>query len=191
MKLIKLFIIVAGLTLTANAANAQQKIGNVNTDDIFANLSDVKAVGATIEGLTKTKQTEIEKMITEYQTKLKAAQDKEGTLTEANKEAVTKDLVAAHTELQGLAKKIEEARGMAAKELSAKQNELFAPIQQKVKDAISAVAKERNLNYIFDTSGQDANNLIYTDGSEDITAQVKTKLGASATTTKSAPKSKK
>ncbi|MFP3835002.1 OmpH family outer membrane protein [Chryseobacterium sp. SIMBA_028] len=190
MKLIKLFFIAAGLTLTANAANAQQKIGNVNTDDIFANLSDVKTVGATIEGLTKAKQTEIEKMITEYQTKLKAAQDKEGTITEANKEAVTKELMAAHTELQGLAKKIEESRALAAKELSAKQNELFAPIQQKVKDAISAVAKERNLNYIFDTSSQDSNNLIYTDGSEDITAQVKTKLGASATT-KAAPKSKK
>jgi outer membrane protein len=32
MKLIKLFFIAAGLTLTANTVNAQQKIGSVNTE---------------------------------------------------------------------------------------------------------------------------------------------------------------
>ncbi|UKB83148.1 OmpH family outer membrane protein [Chryseobacterium sp. MEBOG06] len=186
MKLIKVLFIVAGLTLTANAANAQQKIGNVNSDEIFANLSEVKTVSTTIDNLTKTKQAEIEKLISEYQTKLKAAQDKEKTLSEANKEAVTKELIAAQTDLQNLGKRIEELRAQAAKDISAKQSELFTPLQQKVKAAISAVAKERNLNYVFDTSLQDGNNLVYTDGSEDITAQVKTKLGASATASKPA-----
>ena len=190
MKLMKSFLVVAGLTLTANAANAQQKIGNVNSDEVFEGLSEIKTIGATIESLTKTKQSEIEKLINEYQTKLKAAQDKEQTLTEANKEAVTKELMAAHTELQGLAKKIEDARAQAAKDISAKQNELLSPLQRKVREAISAVAKERNLNYVFDTAGQDS-NLVYSDGSEDITAQVKTKLGASATASKPAGKAKK
>ena len=191
MKLIKVLFIAAGLTLTANAANAQQKIGHVNSDDIFANMSEVKTVSATIDNLTKTKQAEIEKLIGDYQTKLKAAQDKEKTMSEANKEAVTKELIAAQTELQGLGKKIEDARGQAAKEVSAKQSELFTPLQQKIQNAISAVAKERSLNYVFDTSSaQGANNLVYTDGSEDITAAVKTKLGATTTTAKPAGKSK-
>ncbi|PIF47253.1 outer membrane protein [Chryseobacterium sp. 52] len=191
MNLIKVFFMAAGLTLTANAAHAQQKIGHVNSDDIFASMSEVKTVTATIDNLTKTKQTEIEKLIGEYQTKLKAAQDKEKTLSEANKEAVTKELIAAQTELQTLGKKIEDARGQAAKEISAKQTELFTPLQQKVQNTISAVAKERSLSYVFDTSlGQGANNLVYTDGSEDITSAVKTKLGAAATTAKPAGKSK-
>lgn len=190
MKLIKGLFIAAGLTLTAHAANAQQKIGSVNSDDIFANLSEVKTVSATIDNLTKARQTEIEKLISDYQTKLKTAQDKEKTLSEANKEAVTKELIAAQTELQALGKKIEDTRTQAAKDISAKQNELFSPLQQKVKAAISAVAKERNLNYVFDVSSPDSNNLIYTDGSEDITAQVKTKLGASATAAKPAASKK-
>ncbi len=185
MKLIKLFFIAAGLTLSANAANAQQKIGNVNSDDIFDSLSEVKTANTTIDNLTKAKQTEIEKLISEYQTKLKAAQDKEKTLSQANKEAVTKELVAAQTELQTLGKKIEDARTQAAKDIGAKQNELYSPLQQKVKAAISAVAKERSLSYVFDTSAQEGNNLVYTDGSEDITSQVKAKLGASATPSKS------
>lgn len=188
MKLIKGFFIAAGLMLTANAANAQQKIGSVDTNDVFESLNEVKTANTTIETLSKTKQAEIEKLISQYQTKLKAAQDKEKTLSEANKETVTKELMAAQTELETLGKKIEETRAQAAKDIAAKQNELVNPIQQKVKTAIFAVAKERNLSYVFDVAAQGANNLIYTDGSEDITSIVKTKLGASATPAKPAAK---
>ncbi|MBV8328533.1 OmpH family outer membrane protein [Chryseobacterium sp.] len=180
MKLIKSLFIAMGLILTANAVSAQQKIGSVNTDDILGSLSEVKTMTTTIDNLTKAKQADIEKLISEYQTKLKAAQDKEKTLSEANRETVSKELVAAQTELQGLGKKIEDARAAANKEIADKQNELFVPLQQKVKAAISAVAKERSLNFVFDVSSPDNNNLIYTDGTEDITTFVKTKLGASA-----------
>ncbi|WP_433632475.1 OmpH family outer membrane protein [Chryseobacterium cucumeris] len=190
MNLIKVLFITLGLTLTANAANAQQKVGSVNTEDIFASLSEVTTIGTTIDNLTKSKQAEIEKMIGDYQTKLQAAQAKEKTLSEANKEAVTKELMAAQTELQTLGKKIEDSRAQAAKDISAKQSELYTPLQQKVKSVISAVAKERGLNFIFDTSFHESNNLVYTDGSEDITALVKTKLGATATPAKPAGKSK-
>ncbi|WP_419488121.1 OmpH family outer membrane protein [Chryseobacterium bernardetii] len=179
MKLIKLFFIAAGLTLTANTVNAQQKIGSVNTADIFENMAEVKSAGEAVDNLTKSKQTEIDKVISEYQTKLTAAQEKEKTLTTANKDAVTKELVAAQTELDNLGKKIEDARAQAAKEISNKQNELFTPIQQKVKDAIYAVSKEKGLNYVFDISAR-GSNLIYTEGGEDITEVVKAKLGATA-----------
>ncbi len=178
MKLIKLFFIAAGLTLTANAVNAQQKIGNINTDEVFNNLPDVKMAGETIDNLTKVKKTEIDKAIAEYQTKLKTAQDKEKTLTEANKATLTKELEAAQTELDNLAKKIEDGRAQAAKEISAKQSELYNPLQQKVRDAISAVAKEKGLNYVFDVATR-GSNLVYAEGGEDITDLVKAKLGAS------------
>lgn len=92
--------------------------------------------------------------------------------------------MAAQTELQTLGKKIEDTRAQAAKDIGAKQTELYTPLQQKVKAAIAAVAKERSLSYVFDTSAQEGNNLVYSDGSEDITAQVKTKLGASAAPSK-------
>lgn len=190
MKLIKLFFIAAGLTLTANAVNAQQKIGNINTDEVFSNLPDVKMASETVDNLTKVKKAEIDKIIAEYQTKLKTAQDKEKTLTEANKATLTKELEAAQTELDNLAKKIEDARAQAAKEISAKQGELYNPLQQKVKDAIAVVAKEKGLNYVFDVAAR-GSNLVYTEGGEDITDLVKVKLGASATAPKPAGKAKK
>jgi outer membrane protein len=179
MKIIRLFFIAAGLMLTANTVNAQQKIGSVDTNDVFESLAEVKTASTTIETMSKTKQGEIEKLISQYQTKLKAAQDKEKTLSEANKETVTKELMAAQTELEALGKKIEETRTKAAQDIAAKQNELVAPLQQKVKDAITAVAKEKSLSFVFDVATQ-GSNLVYTDGSEDITAAVKAKVGASA-----------
>lgn len=181
-KLMMTFAAAAGLFLTSNLANAQQKIGHVNSDEIFAALPEAKTAEASLDAFTKTKQGEIEKMITSYQTKLKAAQDKEKTISEANKESVIKELTAAQTELQTLGKDIEASRTKAAQEVSKKQSELFTPIQKKVSTTISAVAKEKGLAYVFDIAASLGNtNLAYIDGGEDITPTVKTKLGATAT----------
>lgn len=188
-KLITAFSLAAGLFLTSNMANAQQKIGHVNSDDIFVNLPEAKTAEASLDAFTKTKQSEIEKLITTYQTKLKAAQDKEKTISEANKETVIKELTAAQTELQTLGKGIEEARTKAAQDVSKKQSELFTPIQKKVSTMISTVAKEKGLAYVFDIATSQGNsNLAYVDGGEDITPTVKSKLGATAGTAKPAAK---
>jgi outer membrane protein len=123
--------------------SAQQKIGHVNSDDIFTNLPEAKTAEGSLDTFTKAKQGEIEKMITSYQTKLKAAQDKEKTISEANKETVIKELTAAQTELQTLGKDIEASRTKAAQEISKKQTELFTPIQKKVSAMIATVAKRK------------------------------------------------
>ncbi|MFN0256892.1 OmpH family outer membrane protein [Pedobacter ureilyticus] len=181
-KLIKGLFVAAGLLLTTQVVNAQQKFGHLNSDEIFATLPEAKTVSTTIENLAKSKQAEIDKMITEYQNKLKAAQDKERTLSEANKEQVLKELQTAQTELTDLQKRIEDARNKARTDVETKQGELFPPLQQKVATAINTIAKEKGLAYVFDTAAsQGFNNLVYFDGGEDITASVKTKLGISAT----------
>lgn len=168
----------AGLFLVSNFTNAQQKLGHINSDAIFANYADVKTASATAENFAKTKQTEVAKMVGEFQTKLKAAQDKEKTLTAANKDKLTKELAGAETELKALGTKIETLKTQSAKDVSDKENELFAPIQKKVSDAIAAVAKEKGLTYVFDSSkSQGSNSMIYSNAGDDITASVKSKLG--------------
>lgn len=181
-KLIKGLFVAAGLFLTGHVANAQQKIGHLNSDEIFAALPEAKTVSTTIENLAKAKQAEIDKMIAEYQNKYKAAQDKEKTLSEANKDVVVKELQDAQVQLQDLQKRIEDARNKARTDVETKQGELFPPLQQKVATAINAISKEKSLSYVFDTAvSQGFNNVVYFDGGEDITAAVKTKLGISAT----------
>ncbi|TKC05679.1 OmpH family outer membrane protein [Pedobacter polaris] len=183
-KLINVLFVAAGLLLTANVANAQQKLGHLNSDEIYATMPEAKAAQASLESLAKTKQGEIDKMITEYQAKLKAAQDKEKTLSEANKEVVGKELQNAQVELQDLGKRIEDARTKATTDVQTEQGRLYPPINQKLSAAMGAVAKEKGLAYVFDISASSGfNNLIYFDGGEDITAAVKTKLGISASAT--------
>lgn len=181
-KLINVLFVAAGLVLTANVASAQQKIGHLNSDEIYANMPEAKAAQSTLESLAKGKQGEIDKMIQEYQAKYKAAQEKERTLSEANKEVVTKELMTAQTELQDLGKRIEDARTKATTDVQTKQGELFPPINQKLATAMNAVAKEKGLAYVFDISAsQGFNSLVYFDGGEDITAAVKAKLGITGT----------
>ena len=181
-KLINVLFVAAGLLITSNVANAQQKFGHLNSDEIYATMPEAKAAQAALETMAKTKQGEIDKMITEYQAKYKAAIEKEKTLSEANKETVGKELQQAQVELGDLQKRIEDARNKATTDVQTKQGELYPPINQKLSTAMGAVAKEKGLAYVFDISASAGfNNLIYFDGGEDITAAVKTKLGISAT----------
>jgi len=201
-KLINVFFVAAGLMLSANMAVAQQKFGHLNSDDLYDTMPEAKTAQTTLENLSKAKEAEITKMITEYQNKLKAAQDKEKlaqekqrNMSEANREVVTKELDGlakelqqASIDLQDFQKRIEDAKTKATNDIQAKQAELFPPISKKLTAAIQAVAKEKGLAYVFDTSiSQGFNNLLYFDGGEDISGAVKTKLGIS-TTPAAAPK---
>ena len=197
-KLINVLFVAAGLMLTANIANAQQKFGHLNTDDIYEVMPEAKAAQATLGTLQKQKQSEIESMIKEYQVKLKAAQDKEAKgqklqteMSEANKvatmkelEVISKDLQQASIELQDFQKRIDDAKTKATNDISAKEQELFPQVSKKVAAAIASVAKEKGLSYVFDVSGQSGfNNVVYFDGGENVTDAVKTKLGISLTAT--------
>lgn len=188
-KLINVLFVAAGLMLTTSMANAQQKIGHINSEEVFSNLPEAKSAQASLETLSKSKQAEIDGMVKEYQGKLTSAQALQKTMSEANKEAVGKQLQDADLQLQDLQKRIEDSRTKATQEVTTKQGELFQPIQTKVASAITSVAKEKGLAYVFDiANGQGGNNLVYWEGGEDITAAVKTKLGITATTAKAAPK---
>ena len=181
-KLINVLFVSAGLILLTNIANAQQKFGHVNTDEIYATMPEAKTAQTALKTFADKLQADLEKMGTEYQTKMKAAEDKQKTISEANKEVVGKELQAAAEELQDLNRRIQEAQNKGNDAVEAKRNELFPPVGQKLTTAINAVAKEKGLAYVFDISvSQGFNNLLYFDGGDDVTAAVKAKLGISAT----------
>jgi outer membrane protein len=183
-KLINVLFVAAGLLFTANVANAQQKFGHINSDEIYATMPEAIAAQKSLQTLQESKQAEINKMKTEYDTKYKAAVDLEKTLSEANKEVVGKQLQTAGQEIQDMQKRIQDATTKATNDIQAKQAELFPPINTKVGTAMAAVAKEKGLAYVFDTSAsQGFNNVVYFDGGDDITGAVKTKLGISASAT--------
>ncbi|AZA50669.1 OmpH family outer membrane protein [Chryseobacterium carnipullorum] len=176
-KLINL-IAVTGLISTANIVNAQQKLGHINSEEILMNLPEAKEAQVTLQTLGKQKQAYIDGIIKEYQTKAAAIQAKEKTLSETNRESLTKELEKAYGEIQELGKRIEDTRNKASQDIAAKQSELLQPIQAKVAAAISSVSKDKSLAYVFNiANGQSGSDLVFWEGGEDITPIVKTKLG--------------
>ena len=65
----------------------------------------------------------------------------------------------------------------AQMELQTLQNDLLAPVVEKIQNAINEVAKNGKYSYILDT-GNVSNVILYNDGpnSYDITSEVKKKL---------------
>lgn len=76
-------------------------------------------------------------------------------------------------DIQGMQQKIEEFRATAQGDLEKQQQQLMAPIQQKLVDAVKAVGAEDNFTMIFENVMP-----VYTGADVvDITAKVKTRLG--------------
>lgn len=159
--------------LSAQYANAQQKIGHVNADDVFQLTAEFKAANEQLKTLNDTKTKELQDMFQMFQQKQNEANEKLRNRSEANREAVDAELQTLGQELQDMEQRMQENQRIAQEEVGKKQQELLAPIQTKVMTAINAVAKEKGFAYILDTSN---GNVLYFDGGEDITADVKTKL---------------
>ncbi len=76
-------------------------------------------------------------------------------------------------DLQDLNTRMNEFRATAEQDLQRQQEQLFAPIQQKIHDAITAVGKEGGFTFIFENMVP-----VYTGESViDVTDLVKAKLG--------------
>lgn len=172
--LLKGAVVVLGLFATTSLANAQQKIGHINADEIFQQTAEFKSATEQLKVLSEAKQKEIEGMVTLLQEKEKEANDLMLNQSEANKAETQTKLQTIGQEYQQMQQRIQEVQKVAQEEVGKKQQELMAPIQTKVMNAITAVAKEKGYAYIIDIGGGVA---VYYAGGDDVSADVKTKLG--------------
>ena len=172
--LLKGAVLVLGLFATTAVANAQQKIGHINADEIFQQTAEFKAATETLKTLSDTKKKEIDGMITELQKKEKEANDLMLNQSEANKAETQTKLQTIGQEYQQMQQRVQEVQKVAQEEVAKKQQELMAPIQTKVMNAISTVAKEKGYAYILDIG---SGTVVYYAGGDDVSADVKAKLG--------------
>ena len=143
-----------------------QKFGIVNTQAIMQDMPEVKAAQAEMETASKKYDDEFKALQTEMQKKyeeLQKAQEEKAPETILNRRM---------SELQDLDQKIQQFRQTASQDLQRQQEQLLAPIQQKVINAINAVGAEGNYTVIFENTAP-----VYV-GSDvtDVTNSVKTKL---------------
>lgn len=161
-----MFLAVAA-TMMCLSAQAQ-KFGYINTSEIF----NVMPEKATAENTLKTAS---EKYETEFRNLQTAFQKKAEDYDKADKDATTPQAIKDRhmQELQEEYQKIQNFQQTASQDIQRQQEQLMAPITQKLQDAIKAVGAEGGYTFIYDTS-----SLLYVGtGAEDLTAKVKAKLG--------------
>lgn len=172
--LVKTSLVVVGLLMMGNKANAQQKLGHINSSELLQAMPEMKGADASFQAYAKTKQTALEQMDAERQKKIVLYQEKMKTVSEANKDLVGKELENLAKEIQDMEKRITDTQQKSQEELTAKRGELYSPIFKKAEDAVKAVAKEKGYAYVFDISQP---GVVYFQTSDDLLAAAKTKLG--------------
>ncbi len=164
----KLFALAAGMMLLTLAANAQSlKIGYVQVEKLLVNMPDYKQANTQLQEYDQQLTTRLQSKYQDYQTKLAELQQ-----TYQGLDPVTrKDK---ETELQNLETSIQQFEANAQQSVQEKQQTLFNPIQQKLKDTIDLVAKENGYTHVFALGAA----LVYVqDTKTDISNLVAQKLG--------------
>ncbi len=150
MKKIILILIIAISTLTVNAQNTAAKFGYVDTDYILGQIPEYKAAQSELDKTSIQWQKEIETKYTEIDKLYKAYQADAILLTEDMKKKRENEIINKEKEVKDLQKQRFGVDG----ELYKKRQELVKPIQDKVFNAIKAVAEKSALGFVLDKSGQ-------------------------------------
>ncbi len=163
LKKILLAIIIA-LPCTALA----QKFGVVDGESIISAMPEMTTIQNQLNDASKKYEEEFAKLTEEMNKKVTEFQalDKDTTTPESIKERRMQ-------EIQELDAKIQQFRQTASQDLQRQQQQLMAPVEQKITDAIKAVGQEGAYVFIF----QQQIPIYVGTTVTDVTPAVKAKLG--------------
>ena len=168
MKNVKKIAVALVLFVAATGfVSAQSKVAHINVQQLLSDMPEMKAAQAELKKLQETYRADIESSMTELRNKYTQYSNE---ATSKSEEENQKRAV----ELQGFEKNIQEAEQAAVQEMQKKQQELFAPISEKAKNAIEKVAAAQGFDYVIDASP--GLSLIVAKG-KDLLPAVKQELG--------------
>lgn len=162
--------IILAVLLALPFAGFAQKFGTVNIEEIFQAMPESATMQSQLADASKRYEDEfqklreeLDKLYADYQT-LK----NDPSTPESIKERRIQDI-------QERAAKVDQFRNTAQQDLARLSEQLSAPIQQKMTDAIKAVGQEGGYTFVFPNE----QSLILYQGADvvNITADVKAKLG--------------
>lgn len=160
----KFILFAAALLMIAVGANAQQKVGYVNSTKIFSEIPEAADAQKKLEAIAKPVQDEIEKREKEIDNKLNEYKQKEALMNDAAKRT-------AQQEIYDMDQKLREYKLQKNEELGKQQDKIINPIKEKILKAIEAVAKAEKYTFVFDQT-ENVRVLLYGDPREDLTNRV-------------------
>jgi len=178
-----LSILFLGLlcSITLNAQNL--KIGYTDIENVLTQLPEYKTASKEIETFQR-KLEERFRIKNEYaQSKLQEYYDNEKSYTMDQKKSKEEELMKLDEELKQFEKD-------AQAEMQTKQDNMLAPIREKILKAIEQVASEKGYTYIMNKSGGML-NVLYAPKEDDITEALAQKLGITIQPAGTAPSTSK
>ena len=140
--MIKKFLLAIMIAMPAFGF-AQIKLGVVDTQPIVQDLPDMKEAQAQLEAASKKFQEEYKLLVDEFNKLFQEFQNLEAETPETIRQRRANDL-------QEKQQKIEQFQVNADQDLQRQQEQLFAPILQKIQTAIQTVGQENNYTMIFE-----------------------------------------
>lgn len=145
----KFCLILISVLFASSIANAQLKIGYVDSDAIMENLPDVQDVQKRLDALIQEWNEEISKKEKELRGKEADFENRKLIMSIAKQKESEKEIEELKTEISEYRQSKFGVKG----DLFKQQEELMKPIQNLVFNAIKDVAEERELDFVFDRSG--------------------------------------
>lgn len=169
----KFFATIITALLLVGAANAQTlKVGYTNVDYVLNNLPDAK----DIENKLKTEKAQYDKLLQDKIADFQKKYDDYQKNAQSMSAVIRADR---EKELQNGQQSIQEFQQNSESALAQKQQQLLAPVLDKIDKAIKDVAKEAGYTYVFNTdAGQGSTPiLLVAPDSDNISDLVFKKLG--------------
>lgn len=167
-------IAIAVLGLGISNVNAQAKFGYVNAAEMLYLMPEMKKVEIALDSIQAELGKQYQAQMDEYNLLLKKYEDQQKNGASQTMLQLTQDEIIAKE--QHLTKMQTSYQEIAAEE----QQRLLQPLNDKILKAIKDVAAERSMNYIFDIS---KGAVLYWDEKDDVSKDVRKKLGISETAT--------
>jgi len=159
--------IILALTLIFGTGFAySQKYAYIDSDYILSNLTEYTDAKAKLDKLADRWTKDIEKRYEVLKQKKDNFAREEVLLPEEERKKRQEEIDKLETE----AMEMQKTRFGVKGDYFNKRQELIKPIQDRVYDAMQAVASKRNYSFVFDKANQ--SNLIYADDKYDISEQV-------------------
>ena len=168
--------IIIGSLILSTFVFADVKIGYIDSNEIMTKFEEVRQVQVTLEKEQRKLQAEMENLIQQLDS-LKQEYDRQRLLmSDSRRQEKEQELVRSEQQIQ----KFQMDKFGPEGEIYRKQNQLLKPVLAKVDEAIQAVGKRQQYDYIMDAVG---GAIVYALDSNNLTEDVIEELRKSTTTT--------
>lgn len=155
--------------------NAQLKMGYVDPTYVLSKMPEMASVQVKLQNFQERKTSELQASELSFRKEIENYQQKEAVLTDDAKQKEQQRLATLEGTLQ-------QQQRQAQEDFSKKQQELIGPLLSAIQDAINAVAAEKQLTYVLNTTTSTGDVIILYASEEaqkqyDITEAVLAKLG--------------